>query len=60
MKIAQIQLEHEIFANCYLLEDEKTGEAAIVDPAWYVDEFNDIYTYKMDETKKLFFRYLSF
>ncbi len=35
MKITQIQLEHEIFSNCYLLEDEKSGEAAIVDPAWY-------------------------
>lgn len=35
MKITQLQLEHEIFANCYLLEDEKSGEAAIVDPAWY-------------------------
>lgn len=35
MKITQIPLEHEIFANCYLLVDEATGEAAIVDPAWY-------------------------
>lgn len=35
MKVAQIQLEHEVFANCYLLVDEKTGEAAIVDPGWY-------------------------
>ena len=35
MKINRIQLEHEIFANCYLIEDEKSGEAAIVDPGWY-------------------------
>ena len=35
MKIKQIQLEHEIFANCYLLVDEASGEAAIVDPGWY-------------------------
>ncbi len=35
MKITQIQLEHEIFANCYLLVDEASGEAAIVDPGWY-------------------------
>ena len=42
MKILTLDLGHEMFANCYLLVDEKTGEAAIVDPAWYVDEFNDI------------------
>ena len=42
MKILTLDLGHEMFANCYLLIDEKTGEAAIVDPAWYVDEFNDI------------------
>lgn len=35
MKITLLDSEHEIFANCYLLEDEKSGEAAIVDPAWY-------------------------
>ncbi len=37
MKIIQIQLEHEIFANCYLLIDEATNEAAIIDPGWYGD-----------------------
>ncbi len=37
MKITQIQLEHEIFSNCYLLVDEKTGEGAVIDPAWYGD-----------------------
>ncbi|MBE6820100.1 MAG: MBL fold metallo-hydrolase [Ruminococcaceae bacterium] len=42
MKILTLDLGHEMFANCYLLVDEKTGEAAIVDPAWYVDEFNGI------------------
>lgn len=42
MKILTLDLGHEMFANCYLLVDEKTGEAAIIDPAWYVDEFNDI------------------
>lgn len=42
MKISRIPLGHEIFANCYLLVDEKSGEAAIVDPAWYDDEFKNI------------------
>lgn len=37
MKIKQLQLEHEIFANCYMLVDEESREAAIVDPAWYGD-----------------------
>ncbi len=37
MKIKQIHLEHEIFANCYLLIDEATNDAAIVDPGWYGD-----------------------
>lgn len=35
MKIERLELEHPIFANCYLLTDEKSGEAAIVDPGWY-------------------------
>ena len=35
MKITLLASEHEIFANTYLIEDEKSGEAAIVDPAWY-------------------------
>ncbi len=38
MKITQIPMGHEIFANCYLLIDEKTGEAAVVDPAWYSED----------------------
>ena len=37
MKIKHVVLEHEIFSNCYLLVDEKTGEGAVVDPAWYGD-----------------------
>lgn len=37
IKITKIQLEHEIFANCYLLADEATGAAAVVDPGWYGD-----------------------
>lgn len=37
MKITKVHLEHEIFSNCYLLTDEKTGEGAVVDPAWYGD-----------------------
>ncbi len=37
MKILQIQLEHEIFANCYMIIDEATNEAAIIDPGWYGD-----------------------
>lgn len=40
MKITKLSLGHEMFANCYYLLDEKTGEAAIVDPAWYVDDFD--------------------
>lgn len=35
MKITQIHLEHEIFSNCFLVVDEASGEAAIVDPGWY-------------------------
>ncbi|MBR4858326.1 MAG: MBL fold metallo-hydrolase [Clostridia bacterium] len=42
MKILTLDLGHGMFANCYMLVDEKSGEAAIVDPAWYVEEFNDI------------------
>lgn len=37
MKILQIQLEHDIFANCYMIIDEATNEAAIIDPGWYGD-----------------------
>ena len=37
MRIIQIQLEHEIFANCYMLIDEATNDAAIIDPGWYGD-----------------------
>lgn len=37
MKIEKIQLEHPIFSNCYLLVDEASGQAAIVDPGWYGD-----------------------
>lgn len=37
MKIKRLELEHPIFANCYLLVDEKSGEAAVVDPGWYGD-----------------------
>ena len=35
MKILQIQLEHEIFANCYMIIDEATNVAAVIDPGWY-------------------------
>ena len=37
MKISYVELEHEIFSNCYLIVNEKTGEGAVVDPAWYAD-----------------------
>lgn len=37
IKITEIRLEHEIFSNCYLLVDEATGAAAVVDPGWYGD-----------------------
>lgn len=42
MKILQIQLEHEIFANCYMIIDEATNEAAIIDPGWYGDIIKDV------------------
>ncbi len=42
MKITKLQLEHEIFANCYLLVDEESGEAAIVDPAWYGEVIKNV------------------
>ena len=35
MKVTKLDLGHEIFANCYALVDEATGESAIVDPAYY-------------------------
>ncbi len=43
MKITRIDLGHEIFANCYLLVDEKTGESAIVDPAYFNDDIADAF-----------------
>ncbi len=43
MKITRIDLGHEIFANCYLLVNEKTGESAIVDPAYFNDEIADAF-----------------
>lgn len=43
MKITRIDLGHEIFANCYLLVDEKTGESAIVDPAYYNDKIAELF-----------------
>ena len=35
MKILQLPLEHPAFANRYLLIDEATNTAAVIDPAWY-------------------------
>ena len=35
MKITKVDLGHEIFANCYVLTDEASGESAIVDPAYF-------------------------
>lgn len=43
MRITRIDLGHEIFANCYLLVDEKTGESAIVDPAYFNDDIADAF-----------------
>lgn len=37
MKVELIELEHPVFANCYAVYDEASGEAAIVDPGWYGD-----------------------
>lgn len=34
MKIKRLSLEHQVFANCYFVGDEKSGEAALIDPAW--------------------------
>ena len=42
MIISQIQLGHEIFANCYLLIDEGSREAAIVDAGWYNEAIADV------------------
>lgn len=41
MKITKVQLEHEIFANCYLLVDEASGEAAVADPGFYGDNLKN-------------------
>lgn len=38
MRIELIPLGHEIFANCYLLIDEKSGDSALIDPGWYSKE----------------------
>ena len=38
MKITKVELGHEIFANCYVITDEKSGESAVVDPAYFNDE----------------------
>lgn len=35
MTVKKVDLGHEIFANCYVIIDEKTGESAIVDPAYF-------------------------
>ncbi len=35
MKITTLDLGHEIFANCYAVTDEVSGESAIVDPAYF-------------------------
>ena len=43
MKITKVDLGHEIFANCYLLVDEKTGESAIVDPAYYNEKIAGLF-----------------
>ncbi|MBQ4339032.1 MAG: MBL fold metallo-hydrolase [Clostridia bacterium] len=41
MNISKLQLVHPIFANCYLLVDSGSGEAAVVDPGWYDDVIKD-------------------
>lgn len=51
MKITLLASEHEIFANTYLVEDEKSGEAAIVDPAWYGDVIKSVLEEKNIELK---------
>lgn len=43
MKITKVDLGHEVFANCYVLVDEKSGEAAIVDPAYFNDEIAEAF-----------------
>ncbi len=37
MKIIQITPEHEMMSNTYLVMDEKTNEAALVDPGCYLE-----------------------
>ena len=43
MKITRVDLGHEIFANCYVLVDEKTGESAVVDPAYYNGDIAEMF-----------------
>lgn len=43
MKVTKLDLGHEIFANCYALVDEATGESAIVDPAYYNDKIAQLF-----------------
>lgn len=41
MRIVQFELEHPILCNRYMLVDEASGEAAIIDPAWYEGVLQD-------------------
>ena len=43
MKIIKVDLGHEIFANCFVLTDEASGESAIVDPAYYNDNIRQAF-----------------
>ncbi|MBR2868580.1 MAG: MBL fold metallo-hydrolase [Clostridia bacterium] len=43
MTVKKVDLGHEVFANCYVLIDEKTGESAIVDPAYFNEKIATVF-----------------
>lgn len=43
MTVKKVDLGHEIFANCYVIIDEKTGESAIVDPAYFNEKIEAVF-----------------
>ncbi len=54
MKIEFLELEHPIFSNCYVICDEASGEAAIVDPGWY----GDVIRHYLESNSQLRLKYI--
>ena len=52
MKTVQFDLEHPVLCNRYMLLDEASGEAAIIDPAWYKGVLEEEIA-KLDENVKI-------